>query len=46
MNAVACGDLGMLLGLDIKKGKERNSQRNYVAEYGAGAAVVLCLCEH
>ena len=46
MKTVACGDLGVLLGLDIQKGKERNSQKKYVAEYGAGAAVVLRLCEH
>ena len=46
MKAVACGDSGMLLGLDIQEGKERNSQKKYVAAYGAGAAVVLLLCEH
>jgi len=41
VKAVACGDLGMLLGLDIQEGKERNLQKTYVAEYGAGAAAVL-----
>ena len=44
IKAVACGDLGMLVGFDIQEGKERNSQKKYVAEYGAGAAAVLRLC--
>jgi len=46
MKAVACGDSGMLLGLDIQEGKERNSQKKYIAEYGADAPAVLRLVEN
>jgi hypothetical protein len=46
MKAVACGESGIILGLDIQKGKERMSTKKYVTEHGAGTAVTLRLVEH
>jgi hypothetical protein len=45
MKAVASGESGIILGLDIQEGKERMAVKKYVQEYGAGTAVTLHLVE-
>ena len=41
LKALAWGSTGILLKLEIMKGKDTNRQKLYLAEYGEGTAVVL-----
>ncbi|KAG1688951.1 hypothetical protein DVH05_002937 [Phytophthora capsici] len=46
LKAIADGDTGVILCLELVEGAVRQSQKTYAAEYGEGTAVVLRLSEH
>ena len=41
--ALACGETGIILKLDIMEGKEANRRKDFSQEYGKGTAVTLQL---
>jgi len=45
IKAIADGESGILLGLDIMEEKEAMREKEYVAEWGAGTAVCLRLMQ-
>ncbi|GMF59478.1 unnamed protein product [Phytophthora fragariaefolia] len=45
LNAIADGDSGVLLGLDLMEGAEHQRQKPYHALFGEGTAIVLRLSE-
>jgi hypothetical protein len=45
MKAVADGDTGCILGVDIMEGKKRMATVAYAAEHQAGTAICLRLCQ-
>ncbi len=45
LKALASGEMGIIVGLDIMEGKERQKMKKYNREYGEGTAVCLRLME-
>ncbi|EGZ30653.1 hypothetical protein PHYSODRAFT_421212, partial [Phytophthora sojae] len=45
LKAIADGDSGVLLGLDLMEGAERQRQKPYHALFGEGSAIVLRFSE-
>ena len=43
MKALACGETGIILKLDIMEGREANRRKDFSQEYGEGTAVTLRL---
>ena len=41
MKALACGETGIILKLDVMKGREANQRKDFSQEYGEGTAVTI-----